>query len=152
MSRAFTGEAAIVEREPSVEEYQRLRRAVGWSQVSDEAAGAGLPRSLYSVCAVRSGEVIGCGRVVGDGGLYFYIQDIMVLPEFQGQGIGHKLMDSVMRYIEARAMPGAFIGLMAAKGYAGFYERYGFRSRPTDAPGMSLSGTALSNRSAMQRK
>lgn len=126
----------LIERVPKIEEYQRLRRAVGWSQVPDETVAAGMSRALFSVCAVRNGEVIGCGRVVGDGGLYFYIQDIMVLPDFRGLGIGRRVMAAVMGYVEQHARPGAFIGLMAAKGYAGLYEKYGFQRRPDHAPGM----------------
>lgn len=129
-------EVRLVEREPTVEEYQRLRRAVGWGAMTDEAVTAGLPRALYSVVLERDGEVVGCGRVVGDGGLYFYVQDIIVLPELRGRGLGARIMGSVMAYLERTARPGAFVGLMAAEGVEGFYEPYGFRRRPDDRPGM----------------
>jgi GNAT superfamily N-acetyltransferase len=88
------------------------------------------------VCIVLANEVIGCGRVVGDGGVYFYVQDIIVLPEFQGKGIGRHIMDAIMEYLKTHASNGAFVGLMAAKGVSEFYERYGFKERPSDAPGM----------------
>jgi len=127
-----------VEREPTVSEYQRLRRAVGWSDVSDEGVGAGLKNALYSVVVLRDKKPIGCGRVVGDGGIYFYVQDIMVLPEYQGLGLGRLIMDKVMDYLKGGAKQGAFVGLMAAKGVARFYERYGFKVRPDDAPGMAM--------------
>ena len=128
----------LVERTPTVAEYQRLNVAVGWGQVVEENAAVGLPRSLYSVCAVKGGEVVGCGRVVGDGGLYFYVQDLVVLPEHRRKGIGHAMMDAIMAYVGGTAKPGAFIGLMAARGYAGFYTRYGFAERPANAPGMFM--------------
>lgn len=127
-----------VEREPTVSEYQRLRRAVGWSEVTDDGVEAGLKNSLYSVVLLSGGETVGCGRVVGDGGLYFYIQDIIVLPEYQGSGLGRLIMDKVIDYLRSRAERGAFVGLMAAKGVAEFYERYGFKVRPEDAPGMGM--------------
>lgn len=126
----------LVERHLTVEEYQRIRSAVGWSAVSDEAASTGLPSALFSVVLTHDGEAVGCGRIVGDGGLYFYIQDIAVLPEHQGLGFGRAIMDTVMAYIERTAKPGAFIGLMAAYGAAPFYERYGFAARPEGRPGM----------------
>ena len=129
-------EVPLVERAPAVAEYQRLRASTGWSQVSDDCAGAGMERALFSVCAVCGGEVIGCGRVVGDGGLYFYVQDVIVLPDYRGRGIGRSIMSAIMGHIESHARPGAFIGLMAARGYAGFYERCGFARRPDEAPGM----------------
>jgi GNAT superfamily N-acetyltransferase len=128
----------VVQREPTVSEYQRLRRAVGWSEVSDEGAVVGLKNALYSVVLLHGGLTVGCGRVVGDGGLYFYVQDIIVLPEYQRLGLGRLIMDKVMDYLRGRAAPGAFVGLMAAKGVARFYERYGFNVRPDDAPGMGM--------------
>jgi len=66
------------------------------------------------VVVLRGGEFVGCGRVVGDGGLYFYLQDIALLPEHQGRGLGAAIMDAVMAYLERTARRGAFIGLMAA--------------------------------------
>jgi len=84
----------------------------------------------------RDGDAVGCGRVVGDGGVYFYVQDVIVLPELQGLGWGARIMDAVMRYLDASAPPGSFIGLMAAKDVEGFYRRYGFDRRPDDRPGM----------------
>jgi ribosomal protein S18 acetylase RimI-like enzyme len=126
----------LVERNPTLEEYQRLRRAVGWSDVDAETIETGLQKSLFSVCVILKNDVVGCGRVIGDGGIYFYIQDIMVLPEFQGKGIGRRIMGSVMEYLNTHARDGAFVGLMAARGVSKFYERYGFKERPSDAPGM----------------
>lgn len=126
----------LVERSPTVEEYQKLREAVEWWSVDPEATEIGLNNSLFSVCVIFKNEVIGCGRVVGDGGIYFYIQDIIVLPEFQGTGIGKRIMDAIMNYLKEHAHPNAFIGLMAAKGVSKFYEKYGFNERPPDRPGM----------------
>ncbi|WP_394325988.1 GNAT family N-acetyltransferase, partial [Methanosarcina horonobensis] len=43
-------------------------------------------------------NIIDFGRVIGDRGIYLYIQDIIVLPEFQGHGIGKHIMCAVMNY------------------------------------------------------
>jgi GNAT superfamily N-acetyltransferase len=129
-------EYILVERPPTVEEYQRLREAVGWESVDAEATETGLRNALFSVCLIHKDEVIGCGRVVGDGGIYFYIQDIIVLREFQGEGLGRRIMDAVMGYLSSHAHSNAFIGLMAAKGVSEFYRQYGFAERPPDRPGM----------------
>jgi len=129
-------EYILFERSPTVEDYHRLCRTVGWEHVDDEATEMGLRNALFSVCMIHKDQVIGCGRVVGDGGIYFYIQDIIVLPEFQGRGLGRRIMDAVMNYLSSHAHPNAFIGLMAAKGVSGFYEKHGFAERPPDRPGM----------------
>jgi hypothetical protein len=46
------------------------------------------------------------------------------------------VMDALMAYLDRVYPDGAFIGLMAAEGVAGLYERYGFERRPENAPGM----------------
>jgi ribosomal protein S18 acetylase RimI-like enzyme len=136
----IAGEYTLSERAPTLDEYRRLRDAVRWGAVEPEALEIGLRHGLFSVCVLHQGQVVGCGRIVGDGGMYFYIQDIVVLPEFQGRGLGRRIMDAVMGYLQAHARAGAFIGLMAARGVSGFYEKYGFAQRPTEqyGPGMFL--------------
>jgi GNAT superfamily N-acetyltransferase len=131
-------EYRLVEMLPSISDYRRLRAAVGWSELAPETMGKGLEGSLYSVCVRRGEEVVGCGRVVGDGAVYFYIQDVIVLPEHQGQGLGARIMDRIVAYLDGHAHQNSFIALMAAKGAEGFYERYGFTRRPPDRPGMFL--------------
>jgi len=126
----------LVERVPDVEEYQKLRAKVGWGSKNSEASRIALNNSLFSVCVMLENNIIGFGRVIGDGGVYLYIQDVIVLPEFQGQGIGKCIMDAVMDYLNTHTFPGTFVGLMAAKEASGFYEQFGFVKRPPEGPGM----------------
>jgi GNAT superfamily N-acetyltransferase len=126
----------LEERAPTPQEYRRLRDAVGWGDMPEEGLAAGLASSLYSCVVLHEGEVVACGRVVGDGGMYFYVQDVIVQPGYQGRGLGAQIMAAVMGYLENAARPGAFVGLMAAQHAEGFYERYGFHRRPDDRPGM----------------
>jgi ribosomal protein S18 acetylase RimI-like enzyme len=126
----------VVERAPSVEEFRQLRAPAAGGEMSDEALAAGLASALYSCVVVHDGNVVACGRVIGDGGMYFYVQDVIVLPEYHGRGLGVKVMDSVLAYLQRVARPGAFVGLMDADNAEGFYERYGFRRRPDDGTGM----------------
>ena len=131
-------EYTLMVRSPNLKEYQKLRKAVGWWDVNPTAIEFGLHNSLFSICVIFEDEVIGCGRVVGDGGTYFYIQDVIVLPEHQKKGIGKCIMDAIMEFFKENAHSGAFIGLMAARGISKFYEQYGFSNRPADKPGMFL--------------
>lgn len=135
----MSSEAVIIEeRLPDVATYQAFKRLVGWSTTSDEAAAIGLKNSLFSVCAMLDGEIVGIGRVVGDGQVYFYLQDIVVHPDYQRRGIGRMITDAIMKYIEQHSPDKSFVGLMAAKDMARFYEQHGFKKRDDDAPGMAM--------------
>jgi len=128
----------FVERMPRTDEYTALRDSAGWYHVDNKYVEAGLRNSLYGVCTFQGDALIGMGRIVGDGGIYFYIQDVIVLPRFQKKGIGMKIMSYIMDFINTNAPQGAFIGLMAAKRKEGFYRKFGFRSRPAEGPGMFM--------------
>ena len=83
--------------------------------------------------------MIGMARVIGDAGLVFYVQDVIVLPEYQHQGIGTQLMDAVMKFIRSHAHHNTIIGLMAARDKEPFYEKYGFIARPTENFGAGMT-------------
>ena len=87
-----------------------------------------LANNLYDVIAVKDDEVIGMGRLVGDGVMYWYLQEIVVLPEYQGEGIGTAIVNKLLEYISEHTEEGNFtsVGLTAAEGKEGFYERFGF--------------------------
>ncbi len=129
----------LVERVPSVEEYKRVRIAAGLSDKDAGAAKIGLANTVFGVCVESEGRVVGIGRIVGDGALFFEVVDIAVLPEHQGRGLGAKVMDSLMSYLRENAVPGAFVSLISDPGISGFYERYGFEARAPESPGMSLT-------------
>lgn len=77
------------------------------------------------------------GRIVGDGAIYFYIQDIIVIPSYQGRGIGLLIMNEIEAYLEENAFNNSFIGLMAADGVQKFYHKFGYLERAETQPGMS---------------
>lgn len=132
-------EIALLLRPPSVEEYARFRADAGWSEVDPADLEGALSRSLYAAVLERDGEAVAMVRVVGDGGPYLYIQDLIVLAPHRGAGLGHRLMRAAMAWVDDNAAAGTFVGLMAASGTEAFYRRYGFEPRRADAPGMSRS-------------
>jgi hypothetical protein len=70
----------LKEKMPGVKEYQSLRSTLGWPAPHGDVVKKSLINSLFCVCAYSGGALVGFGRVVGDGGLYFFIQDVMVEP------------------------------------------------------------------------
>ena len=126
----------VVERKPTVVEFNGIRQAAGLSAKNRDAAEKAIANSLFCACVLFQGECVGIGRVVGDGGLVFDIVDVAVLPEHQGKGMGKKIMEALMVYIRTNAAPTAFISLMTEARLAKFYEGYGFKVRGPANPGM----------------
>ena len=132
----------------TVEEYQNFRKEVKWKVFGDKQAKEGLVNSTYVVCVRLDGKAVGMARFLWDRGYIAYIADVMVLPEFQGRGIGRMLLENIMSYIDENIPKDydLFISLMAAKGKNTFYEKFGFITRPTEdfGPGMHLYRNGVS--------
>lgn len=99
-------------RVPTVNQYNELRKLVGWEVIDNCRASMALNNSLVSICALANNEVIGIGRVVGDGALYFCIQDVIVSPKYQNQGIDRMIVNKIMSSIKhsVKEGTGAFVG------------------------------------------
>lgn len=135
-------EYEIIERLPTVAEHQFLWESVGWGDVNTGMTEASIAASVYGVVAVHQGVTVGMGRVVGDGVMYFYIQDVAVLPEHQASGVGSRMLEQLLSFIKTSRCPDgvAFIGLFASEGKEKFYEKYGFRDY---SPGMTGMFTVM---------
>lgn len=73
--------------------------------------------TAHAVC-IRSGdELAGVLRILGDGLLYLFIADVFVHPDFAGLGLGRRLMEAALRYIEAHAHPFATVTLVPMAGH-----------------------------------
>lgn len=132
----------VVENCLDLDTYLKLRASVGWKQLSNEQAKLALKNSIYTVTAFVDEKPVGMGRMVGDGAVICYIQDLVVCPSYQKLGVGDKIMNKLICHANDLRMPDTelMLCLMCAKGRESFYTRYGFISRPTDSlgPGMIM--------------
>jgi ribosomal protein S18 acetylase RimI-like enzyme len=130
----------LIESAPGVEDYLALRKRAGLSQKSRAQAAAALPGS-WAACHVvheGSGQAVGMGRVLGDGGWYFHIVDMAVLPDHQRRGLGDAILRSLLELIRAGAPPGAYVNLLADPPGRRLYARHGFAETAPHSVGMAL--------------
>jgi len=126
--------------EISVEDYNALRESASWPAVHPLQAREGLRGSALVVAARDEGKIVGTARVVWDGGYAALIKDVLVLPDYQGQGIGKEMMERLLAFLRGKLEPGYVIqiDLMAADGKEVFYEKLGFQSRPRATVGAGM--------------
>ncbi|MGW7295745.1 GNAT family N-acetyltransferase [Streptomyces xiamenensis] len=118
-------EVRYVRRVPTESEFYAVRSAVGWETAGPQAVVPALRATLFAVCAEAAGRTVGMGRVIGDG-LYFHVQDVVVVPEFQSRGIGTRMMRDICRWLDENSPPGAYVALSTDPAVVPFYERLGF--------------------------
>ena len=122
------------------DEYMELRKIVGWHDFPLEQAAEGLKHTSFLYCLRNEGKPIALGRAIWDHGYVVYIADVIVVPEYQGQGLGRQVMNYLMDQIKNNLKPGylMMVSLMAAKGKEEFYKKFGFVERPSDTFGCGM--------------
>lgn len=129
-----------VEKTPSIEEFNYLTNFVGWGTRENLIVEEALKNTLYSLCVYDDDKLIGYGRIIGDKTIFLYIQDIMVIPEYQNKHIGTGIIENLLKQIKEykKINPNIRTYLGASKGKEHFYEKFGFISRPNEDLGAGM--------------
>jgi len=127
-SSTMPGTITILERKPTVDEYQELTTSVGWKVKDNSMVEKLLQAPLFCAVAedVNTKKIIGCVLVLGDDASFYYVKDLMVHRDWQNKNIGTALMQKVNDWIEENAAPGSLVGLYTGENLAPFYRQFGF--------------------------
>lgn len=123
---------------PTVATYSALRRGAGLSAKTEAAASLGLQGTLFAVQIRHGDQVVGMGRLIGDGGCFYQVVDIAVLPEHQGKGLGKRIMLEIMQFIQTSVPESAYISLIADGQAQDLYAQYGFKHTAPRSVGMAM--------------
>ena len=82
----------------SLDDVLHLYQAVGWTNYTNQPQmlEQALPHSLATYLARDGEKIVGLVRLVGDGFSSVFVQDLIVLPSYQRQGIGSNLMKEAL--------------------------------------------------------
>lgn len=122
---------------PDTGTYLDLRRAGGLRPFPAAAVEAGLQQSWHAVILYSGEKPVGMGRIVGDGGCFFQIVDIVVHPEHQRKGLGKTIMRALINELEDRAPKGAYVSLIADVPADELYAQFGFVATAPRSIGMA---------------
>ena len=115
----------------AVSDVVALYKAGGWWKES-AAARRIIPKMVrnsfaFAVARDASGKIVGMGRVISDGFSDAYIQDVVVLNSYRGQGIGRGIIKTLVKHCTKKKLP--WIGLVAEPGTYPFYRGIGFKDK-----------------------
>lgn len=109
----------------------------GWWQTDEnpeylETIRQIMRNSFCFVIARQGDRIVGMGRAISDGVSDAYIQDVTVLKELRGRGIGKGIVQTLTGFLKERGLQ--WIGLISEPGYERFYESLGFKVMPNYTP------------------
>ena len=118
----------IKHNELTAEEFILLWESVWGNGPSPEQTQLAMDHTLFRVSVFDGDTIIAMARVIGDLGLDYYIKDVVVRPEYQGQGIGRLMINEILKFINDHGVPGTdiFVELCAMPDKIPFYEKFGF--------------------------
>ena len=109
-------------------EIEEMYRAAGWwKEEYDSSELPHLVRSsfVFTVAVdATTGKAIGMGRAISDGISDAYLQDLVVLPEYRGLGVGTGIIKALVDTCISRGI--TWIALIAEPGTENFYLPNGF--------------------------
>lgn len=124
---------------PEKHEYFKLFKSTGWNEdymMNADEIYQTLKNSWFILCAYFQGKLIGFGRILSDGFMHAVLFDVIVLPQFQQNGIGTIIMKKLIDKCKKHKIRD--IQLFCADGKQAFYEKLEFTTRPDNAPGMEI--------------
>ena len=128
----FTKESSV-----TIDDVLHLYQAVGWTNYTNQPRmlEQTLSHSLTTYLARDGEEIVGLVRLVGDGFSSVFVQDLIVLPTYQRQGIGSTLMKQALSdYKDSYQVQ---LATEQTEKNLGFYRSLGFETLSTyDCTGM----------------
>jgi GNAT superfamily N-acetyltransferase len=100
---------------------------VNWRTRIEEEIKLAFSKSSIQLFVYLDDRIIAFGRTVDDGRYYAQLADIIVDPEFQGNGLGKALVKRINEQLENYH----FVTLTAAPGKADFYKGLGWKKQST---------------------
>jgi GNAT superfamily N-acetyltransferase len=119
----------IIERAPTIKEYQHLTALVGWSAFSaDEVVTKLLETPVFAVVAEDTAkkDIIGFALVLSDNASFYYIKDLVVHPDWQSKHVGTTIMKHLTDWIEKNGANKSLVALITGENLSQFYQRFGF--------------------------
>lgn len=124
----------------TADEVNSIRASVGFRQIHPEQVKAGLDGSTIIVAAYDHDKAVGMSRLIWDGGTVALMQDVLVVPEYQMQGIETEMITRIFYFLRDKLKPGFGIqvDVKVWKNQEQLYENLGFQVSAPQQRGVSM--------------
>lgn len=114
--------------ELTAEEFITLWETVWGPGPGLEQTRLAMAHTLFRISVWDGDKIVAMARMLGDMGLDYYVKDVVVRPECQRRGIGRRIIQELLKFVDDHGVGGTniFIELTAAPEKAPFYEKLGF--------------------------
>lgn len=104
--------------------------SVGWNVPPKGQLELALKQSFCTVLILEGETAVAMGRMIGDGGLAYFIRDVVVHPNNQGKGYGRLVVNELLSVVNTYTPVGGYacVELMSSSGKEVFYEKLGFKT------------------------
>jgi predicted GNAT family N-acyltransferase len=126
-------ESVEILTDPQIEQLHELYQGEWWSKgrsLEDTRDAVRNSSLVFGFVEPLTGRLIGFCRVLTDFTFRATVYDVIVAPEFRGQGLGQRIMKSVLAHPRLQRV--GSITLACTKLMTRFYERFGFSTMPDD--------------------
>ena len=124
----------------SIKEFCRLRQSVGFQKLTDEQAKKVLENTSIIINVVHEEKSVGVVRILTDMVTDAYITDVIIDPDFQGTGLGRKMLDKALEDLKKLSVSNVKLAcsLYTNQGKELFYEKFGFQKLPNGRYGYGM--------------
>lgn len=107
------------------ESVSNIIELVGWGERSPTDVRFSFETGSYVMFAYHHNKMVGFGRTVDDGKYHGLVVDLIVHPDYQGNGIGSYILNYLKDSLESYS----FTILTSEVGKEAFYEKQGWQKQ-----------------------
>lgn len=130
---------------PTAQDYVDLRLRSGMGNKDLKRSRIALENSLFTACIYDGENLVGFGRVVGDGGITYIVSDIMVDKNYRRKGFAERIMEAIDQYFEINTHEDSYICLIANRPADLLYHKHKFEYLSEVKCGMMRKQTSDGN-------
>lgn len=125
------------EEKPTAKDYISLRKRSGMTNKDEKRAQAALENSLYTISIYNeTNQLIGFARIIGDQGISFVVNDVMVDKKYHRMGYGTTLMTHIDKYLKENTYEDSYVCLIAERPADLLYKKFNFEYLTEKSCGM----------------